>query len=197
MVEINGQMKTVVIIGAGALGSHLVQFLRNEASIKLVDFDRVESKNLLSQFHGKTSVGRNKAQGIQQAMLYLFGFKLSVVPHKLTTQNVKELLTAGDLVVDCLDNAESRKVVQDFVRKAGIPCLHGAMAADGVFGRVVWDQFFVIDTESVAGAPTCEDGEHLPFIGIVSALLARSAQEFLRTGKKIGYEFHPGGVIRT
>jgi molybdopterin/thiamine biosynthesis adenylyltransferase len=190
-------MKNVTVIGAGALGSHLILLLRNEAVMKVIDYDRVEQKNVLAQFHGKPSVGKSKTQSLQQGMQFLFGVKLTTIPHRLTSENVKELLGGSDLVVDCLDNAESRIVVQEFVRKANIPCLHGAMAADGVFGRVVWDANFVIDSEGIAGAPTCENGEHLPFIGIVSALLARAAQEFLKTGKKIGYEFHPGGVIRT
>jgi molybdopterin/thiamine biosynthesis adenylyltransferase len=190
-------MKNVIIIGAGALGSHLVLFLRNEAAISIVDFDRVEQKNTLSQFHGKPGVGKNKTQALKQAMHFLYGFKIGMIPHRLTPDNVKELLTGEDLVVDCLDNAESRGIVQDFVREAKIPCLHGALAADAAFGRVVWTENFTIDSEDVEGAATCEDGGQLPFIALVSALLARSAQEFLSTGKKVGYEIHPGGVIKT
>jgi len=190
-------MKTVTIIGVGALGSHVVQFLRNEANLKVIDFDRVEQKNTLAQFHGKPGVGKNKVQAIQQTMQFLFGLKVSGVPHKLTPDNTSELLSGSDLLIDCLDNAASRQVVQDFARKSHTPCLHGALAADGSFGRVVWDENFVIDSENVAGAATCEGGEHLPFIGVASALLAKAAQEFIVRGKKIGFELHPGGVTRT
>jgi len=164
--------------------------------MKVVDFDRVEQKNTLSQFHGKAGVGKNKTQSLAQAMQFLFGIKLNMVPHKLTADNEKELLGGADLVIDCLDNPESRRVVQGFAKEAEIPCLHGALAADGAFGRVVWTENFVID-DGAAGAATCEDGEHLPFIAVVSALLARSAQAFLKDGKKIGYEISPGGVIIT
>jgi predicted ThiF/HesA family dinucleotide-utilizing enzyme len=189
--------KHVTIVGVGALGSHVSLFLRNEADLKIVDHDRVEQRNVLAQFHGKPSVGKNKVQALQQAMQFMFGLKLAGVPHKLTADNVGELLSGADLIIDCLDNAQARLLVQGFARKNKVPCLHGALAADGTFGRVVWTENFVIDSENVQGAPTCEGGEHLPFIGTVSALLAKAAQEFVTKGKKIGFEVHPGGVTRT
>lgn len=191
-------MKTIVIVGIGALGSHAALLLRNVGKLRVIDFDRIEQKNVLSQFHGKTGVGVLKVRALQQTMNMLFGIKLDVVPYRLTIDNQAELLGAADLVLDCLDNGASRRLVQEYVRKHGIACLHGALAAaDGNFGRVIWDEDFVIDDEAGAGVATCEDGAQLPFIAIVSACIARSAQEFLGTGKKIGFSIHAGGAIRT
>lgn len=190
-------MKRVAIIGVGALGSHLVQFLRNEdAELKVIDFDRVEQKNVLSQFHSKPSVGKLKAAALQQTLLFLFGRgSISAVPHRLTVDNIDAVVHGSDLIIDCLDNAKSRKLVQAYSDQAGIPCLHGALAADGGFGMVVWDEQFTIDDEAGAGAATCTNGDHLPFIALVSAYLARAAQQFLRTGKKVGYSVSPVGAV--
>ena len=45
-------MKTVVIVGVGALGSHVALLGRNwGVQLKLVDFDRIEQKNTQAQFH--------------------------------------------------------------------------------------------------------------------------------------------------
>jgi molybdopterin/thiamine biosynthesis adenylyltransferase len=187
--------KRIVIVGVGALGSHLALLVRNlDASIVVIDFDRVERKNVLSQFHTEMSVGKNKATALQQAMSGLFKVKVEAVPHRLTPDNADALLAKADLVVDCLDNGASRRAVQDLVRAKGIPCLHGALAPDGAFGRVVWDESFAIDDESGAGAATCEDGEHLPFIALVSAFMARAVQRFVQDGRRIGFQVHPGGV---
>ena len=188
-------MKRLVVVGVGALGSHVSLMLRNEGSLKLIDFDKVEAKNTLSQFHGKPSLGKNKAQALQQSLQFMFGLKTEVIPHRLVADNTV-ILSGADLVIDCLDNGASRRLVQGYVRANQIPCLHGALAAGGVFGRVVWDEIFEVDDET-PGVPTCEDGAQLPFIGLVSSLLARSGQEFLKTGKKIGYEINPRGVIAT
>ena len=190
-------MKNVVIVGVGALGSHVVQFLRSvNCQIKVIDFDRVENKNTLAQFHGVSSVGKNKAQALSQAMNFFWKVKLDAVPTRLKDNNVKELLGSADLVIDCLDNAASRYLIMDFVREKGISCLHGCLAATGDFGRVVWDESFEVDEEGEEGGATCEDGEHLPFIGLVSACIARAAQAFLENNEKIGFNVHPGGAAR-
>jgi molybdopterin/thiamine biosynthesis adenylyltransferase len=185
-------VKKVVVVGVGALGSHVVQFLRNEAEIKVIDFDKVEQKNTLSQFHARNSAGKSKVQSLQQAMSFLWGTKIEVNPHKLVGDNARQLLGGADLILDCLDNGDARRVVQGFVRENNIACLHGALAADGALGRVVWDEDFRID-DSAAGVATCEDGAHLPFIGIAACYLARAAQEYLSSGKKLGFQVYPKG----
>jgi molybdopterin/thiamine biosynthesis adenylyltransferase len=180
-------MKTITIVGVGALGSHVAQFLRNTAKLRVIDFDRVEQKNVLSQFHARSSLGRAKVVALQQTLAFLFGTKIDVVPHQLVDGNAQQLLGNAELVVDCLDNFDARTVIQRFVRNHGVPCLHGALAADGSFGRVIWDEEFSIDGEHAAGAATCEDGAHLPLIGLVACYVARAAQEFLATGQRLGF----------
>jgi len=53
----------------------------------------------------------------------------------------------------------------------------------------------LIDDETGMGAATCEDGEHLPFITTVSSYMAASIQRFLKDGRKVGFQVHPGGVM--
>lgn len=185
-------MKNVTIVGIGALGSHVVQFLRNDVQLKVIDFDKVEQKNVLSQFHARNSVGKSKVLSLQQAVNFLWGIKIDVIPHKLVADNAAQLLGGADLLIDCLDNGEARRLVQSYVRDHKVPCLHGALAADGQMGRVIWDEDFRIDDES-AGAATCEDGEFLPFIGMTSCYIARAAQEYLTSGKKMGFQIYPKG----
>ena len=179
-----------------ALGSHLVQFIRNEkVDIKVVDFDRVEQKNVMSQFHGKPSVGKSKVDALKQTMDFLFKRPIAVVGNKLVENNIDALMKGATLVVDCLDNGASRKLVQDYVRKHNLPCLHGALAPGGAFGRSIWDEQFVIDSEVGAGAATCEDGEFLPFIALTAAHMARSIQLFLKERWKVGFSISPVGTV--
>lgn len=187
----------VVVVGVGALGSHVAQFVRNlDVNLVLVDFDRVEQRNVQSQFHGKPSVGKSKVQSLGQSLQFLFGLKVETNPHKVTADNVEVILGGADLVLDCLDNGEARRLVQKFVRKAKIPCLHGALAPDGTFGQVMWDEDFRIDDEDVVGAATCEGGEFLPFIALVSSFMALAVQGFAAKGHKTSFHVHPGGAAR-
>lgn len=181
-------MRKVVVVGVGALGSHFIQFMRNvDCKLVAIDYDRVEKKNVLSQFHSKASVGKNKTQGLQQTLSFLYGVRVDAVPHKLTGDNSRQLLSGSSLVVDCLDNAPSRQVVRDLVRKESLPCLHGALAPGGDYGSVIWDDKFRIDGAG-EGQATCEDGEHLPFIVLVASMLARVAQDFLKDGRQDSYQ---------
>ncbi len=191
-------MTLVVVLGVGALGSHTVQLLRScDVTLRLVDFDRVERKNVASQFHGRSGVGKSKVQSLSQTMQFLFGLKVQTNPHALSQDNVVQVLQGADLVIECFDNGASRRLVQRHVRSHAMACLHGAVDDSGSFGRVIWDEHFVVDDEPAQGAATCESGAHLPFIGIVSAHLARAAQIFINTGNKIGMSISPAGAIIT
>ena len=193
--------RKVVIVGVGALGSHLVLFGRNwpadlDVVLWVVDDDRIETKNMASQVHTRMGMGRNKAQSLDRALQGMFGARVGSIPHRLTEDNVAHLLANTSLVIDCVDNGATRRLIQDFVREWDIPCLHGGLNADGTYGRVVWDEGFVVDDEDEEGQATCEGGEALPFHGLMGAQLAIAAQEFLITGKKRSYSLTPRGVTQ-
>jgi molybdopterin-synthase adenylyltransferase len=184
----------IVVVGVGALGSHLLLLGRNlPATWVLVDFDRVEQKNTLSQFHSRMGLRKNKAQALQQSLQGLFGLRVEALPRRLSVDNVDAILGGADLVVDCVDNAETRLLIQDYVRAHNVPCLHGALAADGQYARIMWDDLFAIDRGG-EGAATCEGGEHLPFIAIVSAQMAAIVQVFLKDGVRLNRHLYPGGM---
>lgn len=189
-------MKKVTIVGVGALGSHVALFLRNcEATINIIDFDRIERKNVASQFHAQNAVGKNKTVALQQLMQFLFAIKIGSIPHKLSSENDDQLLAGADLIIDCLDNGEARRIVQNF-SKSHVPCLHGTLAAGGQFGRVIWNENFVIDDEDGVGGATCENGDFLPFIATVASYIATAAQKFLNSGEKHGFQITPAGAMR-
>ena len=132
MVTDRGQVPYVTIVGLGALGSHLVLFARNwKASLRIIDFDRVESKNTQSQFHTKMGLRKNKAVALGASMRGLWGSSMDTVPHKLTYQSADSQLGGSDLVIDCTDNLEARKEIQDYCVLMDIACLHGCIWALG------------------------------------------------------------------
>lgn len=188
----------IVICGVGALGSTAVQYLRAVgAELRLVDFDRVESKNLLAQWFVKQSLGKNKAEAIRLQLANFYGVKAEAFGVRLAATNATELLGGCDLALDCFDNADSRILLSEAARALGVPLLHGALAADGMFGLVRWDERFTADREDQAGAATCEGGEHLPMIGMLGATLARTVQDFVKSGVQHDYLVSLSGVTRT
>jgi molybdopterin/thiamine biosynthesis adenylyltransferase len=188
----------IVICGVGALGSTAVSLCRNlDAELRLVDFDRVESKNLAAQWFVKQSVGKNKAEAARLQLANFYGAKSEALGVRLVANNAAQLLAGCELAVDCFDNADSRILLSEAARQRGLPLLHGALAADGTFGLVRWDERFTADREDAPGQATCEGGEHLPMIGLVGATLARAIQDFVRSGSRHDYSISLSGVIRT
>lgn len=178
-------MKRVVFCGVGALGSNAVVACRNlEVQLVLIDFDRVESKNCLSQAFVKPSVGKNKAEALKLQLSNFWGVKAEAFGVRIGEDNVQTLCGAADLLVDAFDNAKSRRILSTFARSAQKPLVHAAVSADGTFGLVRWDERFEPDEEGTPGAATCEGGEHLPLIAQIGATLARTVQDFVQKGEQ-------------
>ena len=175
----------IVFCGVGAVGSSAVMLCRTlGADLALVDFDRVESKNLLAQAFVKASLGKNKAEALKLQLSTFYGLKAEAFPVRLDQSNVGVLCDRADLVVDCFDNAAGRRVLQTWARSQGRPLVHAALSGDGTFGLVRWTERFTPDEEPQAGQATCEGGEHLPMIGLLAAALARIVQDHVRAGTR-------------
>lgn len=190
-------MKMVTIVGVGALGSHLVLLGRNwPVNIRVIDFDRVEAKNIQSQFHTKMGSGKNKAKALQAAMQGMFKVQIQAMSTKLMGNNQVPLLSESDLIIDCTDNFKAREIIQEYCADIALPCLHCCLSADGGLARVVWTEHFAPDKEDEEGGATCEDGQNLPFHVQASALAAQIVQRFLEEGVKQSWQITPYSVVR-
>lgn len=190
-------MKTVTVVGVGALGSHFLLFGRNlGVNFRVIDFDRIESKNVQSQFHTKMGQGKNKAKAIQTALQGMFGLKVSAMTSKLMGNNRVPLLSESDLIVDCTDNFKARDILKEYAEEFEVPCLHACLSADGQFSRLIWTEDFAPDMEDVEGEATCEDGENLPFHAMAGAVMVEVVKAFLNSGAKRSWQLVPGKITR-
>jgi molybdopterin/thiamine biosynthesis adenylyltransferase len=188
--------KQVVFVGAGALGSHTILLARNwKARLTVIDFDRVETKNIQSQFHSELGKGKNKAKAIEGTLQGMFRRPIEALPVKLTKDNTG-LLQHANLVIDCTDNYEARTLLQEYAKLTGTPCLHGCLSADGNLARIIWTENFTPDREDAEGQATCEDGANLAFHAMAGAVVAFVGDLFLRTGLKQSFQLTPSAIIR-
>jgi molybdopterin/thiamine biosynthesis adenylyltransferase len=176
----------IAFCGAGALGSNAAVLCRNLAfeRVLVIDFDRVESKNTLAQAFVKQSIGKNKAEALKLQLSNFWGLRVEAACVRVTKDNVDALLGSSDLVVDAFDNMTSRAILSDLARRTKKALVHAAISADGTFGLVRWDARFTPDAEDTPGQATCEGGEHLPMIGLLSATLARAIQDFVEKNEQ-------------
>src|ERR1700744_4713228 len=107
----------VLVVGAGGLGSPALLYLAaaGVGTLGIVDFDVVDESNLQRQIiHGQSDVGRPKAEAGRDSILEINPL-VNVVVHdvRLDNDNVMEIFSQYDLIVDGTDNFATRYMVND------------------------------------------------------------------------------------
>uniref|UniRef100_A0A7S3QIV7 Rhodanese domain-containing protein n=1 Tax=Chaetoceros debilis TaxID=122233 RepID=A0A7S3QIV7_9STRA len=137
---VKGQQKllssSVLVIGAGGIGSTVLLYLASSGvgNISVVDFDAVDMSNLHRQvIHTEAKVGMNKAVSASQAIKALNPtINCTPIEEMLTFDNVMELVSKHDCVVDACDNQQTRYMVNDACVLNGKPLISGsAMGSEG------------------------------------------------------------------
>jgi molybdopterin/thiamine biosynthesis adenylyltransferase/rhodanese-related sulfurtransferase len=107
----------VLVIGAGGLGSAVLQYLAaaGVGHLVIVDHDRVEESNLLRQpIYRMSDVGLRKADAAREALLATNPeIRIETVCERLTPANAARLIASVDLVVDAADSFAVTYVVSD------------------------------------------------------------------------------------
>jgi predicted ThiF/HesA family dinucleotide-utilizing enzyme len=112
--------QSVKIIGLGGVGGIAARYamlmlasLNKNVRVVLIDGDEFEHKNATRMFFGGYG---NKAEVFRNDIIERFkDSTLSVVavPEYITPQNEKNLLRDGDIVICCVDNHSTRKLIND------------------------------------------------------------------------------------
>lgn len=109
------QQARVLVAGAGGLGGPALYYLAaaGVGTIHIVDADIVSITNLNRQIlFTEADLGHSKAHAACRRLAQL-DHTLRLIPHTvhLTEDNIDALLKQIDLVVDCVDNSQTRHVV--------------------------------------------------------------------------------------
>ncbi|HMQ37177.1 MAG TPA: molybdopterin-synthase adenylyltransferase MoeB [Micropruina sp.] len=133
----------VLVIGAGGLGSPVLQYLAaaGVGTIGVVDSDDVELSNLHRQvIHPVGSIGRPKVDSAADAIAAL---NPGVTVHRhhlrLDPTTVAEVIAGYDLVIDGADNFPTRYLVNDACVDAGLPLVWGSVLGFAAQVAVFWD----------------------------------------------------------
>ncbi|MFA4646354.1 ThiF family adenylyltransferase [Pyrococcus kukulkanii] len=129
----------VAVVGVGGLGSPVAYYLTaaGVGTILLIDEQTPELSNLNRQIlHWEEDLGRNPKPLSAKWKLERFNsdVRIETFVGKLTQENVHEVLKNVNIIVDCLDNFETRYLLDDYAHERGIPLVHGAV--EGLYGQV-------------------------------------------------------------
>lgn len=121
----------VLVVGAGGLGSPLIQYLAAAGigRIGIADDDTVSLSNLQRQvLHGTPDIGRPKIDSGRDAVARINpGVIVEALPLRLTDANAEEIVARYDVVADGSDNFATRYAVSDACFRAGRPLVTAAL----------------------------------------------------------------------
>lgn len=162
----------VFVAGAGGLGGPLLFYLASAGvgTIRVCDCDRVELSNLNRQIlHHQDSIAAMKADSAY-ATLHRYNPSIAIHPlyDRITGANAETLIDDADVIVDCLDNFETRHVLNRAAVRRSLPLAHAGVA--GFQGQITFIQ--PPDTPCLGCfLPLQGEKEKVPIVGATAGVL--------------------------
>ena len=127
------KQSTIAIIGIGGLGSpvSLYATAAGIGKIKIIDEDVVDLTNLNRQIiHFTPDISTKKVESAQAKLTALNPeVKIEPLSITLTKDNIQKIIKGCNIVLDCLDNFQTRYLLNETCIKLGIPYVHAAVYA--------------------------------------------------------------------
>jgi len=193
------QHARVLVVGAGGLGCPALQYLTSAGAgtIGVADYDTVSISNLHRQIlYNPSDTGKKKAIiACERLQKQNPGVKL--VPHDLnvTSDNVLDILSQYDIVVDGTDNFETRYLLNDAAVLLNKPLVYGAIYqyegqvaiwnvknTDDTYTPNYRDLYPKLDATQI---PNCAVGGVIPTLaGIIGCMQANEVIKYItKTGE--------------
>lgn len=141
--SVEGQSKIksarVVIAGVGGLGCPSALYLAaaGVGSLKLVDNGKVELSNLNRQIlHSESDLGKFKVDSAKEKLSRINQYvNIETSRETISESNVDNLVEGYDVLVDAMDNFETRFILNRAAVRNNIPFVHGSI--EGLHGHMM------------------------------------------------------------
>ena len=122
---------SVLLIGAGGLGSPLAMYLAaaGVGKIGIVDFDDVDITNLHRQLlHGHDDIGRPKVDSAEDTIREINpDAEIVKIAKHINSENAMEIAEEFDILIDGTDNFPTRYLINDLGVLMDKPVIHGSI----------------------------------------------------------------------
>jgi len=183
----------IYVFGLGALGSNILFNLVKkypEITYYGIDYDKVEERNTATQVYFTSHKGLPKAQAILPVLgTKLSKFKYKPISKKMeTSADIKKVIESNSnndesIILDCFDNAESRKLFESLngdILHVGFSPHYAA--------EILWNENYSTPNDIPADVnDICTMSEAIPFIQYVTSIATFVLSDFIDTEKKDNY----------
>ena len=126
------RQKRILVVGCGGLGGHIIDQLARIGAgfLRVVDGDVFEESNLNRQLLSDIAqLGSSKAAAAAAHVARVNpDTAVEAAVEFLTEANAGALLAGCDIVMDALDNIQSRRILANACAGAGIPYVYGGIS---------------------------------------------------------------------
>lgn len=162
----------VFLAGAGGLGSPVAYYLAaaGVGSLVICDDGRLELSNCNRQIlYWETDLGVAKAEAAAER-IYEFNRDIEVVPYidRIDDSTIDRLTSGADLIVDCLDNFQTRYVLNKYSVRTEVPLVHAGVS--GFAGQLT----FIAPPETACLAcifPEVPEQGEVPIAGVTTGVI--------------------------
>ncbi|MHC4839675.1 MAG: ThiF family adenylyltransferase [Planctomycetota bacterium] len=158
---------SVLLVGCGALGTHLAEFCVRAGVKKLtiidrdfVEFSNLQRQSLFTEDDAESSIPKAVAAA---AALTKFNSGCEIDAHvaDFNFRNAESLATGASIILDATDNFEARFLINDLAVKLGVPWVYaGCVGASAVCMPVLPGQSAcltcLLEDQPDAGGETCD-----------------------------------------
>ena len=131
----------IFIAGCGGIGGYLLEHMTRVGVGQIVcaDKDVFDESNLNRQLLAtEETIGQKKALCAEKRVQKIWtNCNISGLDIEMNNENLPELIKDADLVLDALDNGNTRKMLMYACRKAGVVLAHAAASGSRVQAAIV------------------------------------------------------------
>lgn len=180
----------VLVIGAGATGGIALMYLAAAGigTIGIADYDCVDLSNLQRQIiHSTENIGKSKLLSARESLLKI-NPDVNIILHnqKMTVDNITEVISDYDFVLDCTDHIKSKFLINDACVLEQKPYCHSGVVRFGgqvmtyIPGQGPCLRCLLEDIPSPEDSPSCSDVGVLGSVtGIIGSIQATEAIKYL------------------
>jgi sulfur-carrier protein adenylyltransferase/sulfurtransferase len=181
----------VFVLGAGGLGAPALYYLAaaGVGQLGICDFDAVEASNLQRQIiHSTARIGVNKARSAKATIEDLNpDVDVRTFEHRLTRDNVDEIVEEYDVIIDATDNFPTRYMLNDAAVRHGKPYVYGSIFRFEGYASVFWPakggpcyRCMYREAPPAHLAPSCSEAGVLGVLpGIIGVIQANEALKMI------------------
>ena len=153
------QKSKIHILGAGSTGSFIALTLAKLGfeDITIYDFDKIEAHNIPNQFYRTEDIGKEKLDAIQEIVKDFSDLDINIEKGKIN-KNTDIGIEINSIVVFCLDNIKTRKLVYDMIKDYPIALVDTRLGGESyqIYSFNLGDEEKKKEYEAQLKAPTTE-----------------------------------------